>query len=418
MDGRAGGRGGAPVPQRNNAKLSRHICKMSTPAAATVTYPAAYRPRHPVRRLIGAAVWLIVLGHPIKEAFLRHGGWGARTLVILIVSAFCLGYITILVSGFEERANAWIRVGLFAAESGLAVALCVAAGESGLSAVIFIGVAAAVLFRRRAGIGLAGLAVLAAAVTPWLVPGWKGDESYALSAALASMAGFAFVNLVRRNKELVAAREEVIRLTAAEERLRIARDIHDVLGQHLTAITVKSQLAGRLLRRSPERAGRELAEIERLSRAALSDVRAAVSGYRKASLHVELAAARQLLEAAGIAYDVPEDAAMSLEGLPAEHQELFAWAIREGVTNVVRHSGARTCKVTIGPHTVEVADDGVYDGKRGDSFGASYGALQRSGSGLAGLRERVNRAGGRLTAGGRDGGGFLLRLELTESGAA
>jgi histidine kinase len=109
---------------------------------------------------------------------------------------------------------------------------------------------------------------LAAAATPWLVPGWRGDGSYALSAALGSMAAFAFVDLVRRNRELIAAREEVIRLTAAEERLRIARDIHDILGHQLTAITVKSELAGRLLRHSPERACPDVADIERLSRSA------------------------------------------------------------------------------------------------------------------------------------------------------
>jgi two-component system sensor histidine kinase DesK len=390
---------------------------MTTLAAATAAYPAEYQPRHPVRRLLGAAVWLVVLGHPVREAFLRHGDWRVRALVVLVVSVFCIMYVAILMRGFRERTGVSVlHAALFLAAAALTGLLCLLAGESGLIALVFVGVAAAVLFPRRAAIGLASLVVLAAAATPWLMPGWRGDGSYALSAGLGCMAAFAFVNLVRRNRELIAAREEVIRLTAAEERLRIARDIHDILGHQLTAITVKSELAGRLLQHTPERACPEVADIERLSREALADVRAAVSGYRQVSLSMELASARRTLDAADIAAELPNDVPAILERLPAERRELFGWVIREGVTNVVRHSRARTCRVTVAPDTVEVADDGPYDGPfDGPAPDPASGPSGRPGNGLTGLRERVSRAGGRLTAGARDGGGFLLRVQLPES---
>jgi two-component system sensor histidine kinase DesK len=162
-------------------------------------------------------------------------------------------------------------------------------------------------------------------------------------------------------------------------------------------VSVKSELAGRLVRLAPERAEAELADIQRLVREALVDVRAAVSGYREMSLATELASARSALDAAGIEADVP----VTGEAVDPERQELFAWVVREGVTNVVRHSDAKHCWVRLDRCAVEISDDGR--GPSGDAIGAGQG------HGLGGLQERLDAAGCALSVGRREGGGFVLR---------
>src|SRR6266511_2562769 len=155
--------------------------------------------------------------------------------------------------------------------------------------------------------------------------------------------------------ELAAARAEVARLAAENERTRIARDLHDLLGQSLTAITVKAGLARRLAERGePARAAAEIGEVERLSRRTLADVRAAVSGHRDITLAGELATAREALRAAGILAELPG----SVDIVDPSLSELFGWVVREGVTNVVRHSRATHCTVTLGPGWIEIVDDG------------------------------------------------------------
>lgn len=381
----------------------------STQRAATCVAPESPRAWRP---LAGAGVWLIFLGQPVSEIFRRHADWPSRAAGIAVVVAFAVAYLAALaVSLRHSRRGARGRVALFSALALLVVPFGALAGESALGALTFVGVAAVVLFEGRHALALASGVIVSAALAPLLVPGWRAEGSYAFSVALGCLAVFAFLSLVRRNRDLIAAREEVARLAAAEERLRVARDIHDILGHRLTAITVKSELAGKLITRAPERAVAEVAEIERLSREALADVRATVSGYREVTLAVELATARGVLEAAGISAQLPADVVGVLERVPPQRRELFGWVIREGVTNVVRHSGARSCRVSVTADSVEVSDDG-----RGPSDPVQTAG--RAGSGLAGLRERVARAGGRLTAGAREGGGFLLRVELPESGSA
>ena len=169
--------------------------------------------------------------------------------------------------------------------------------------------------------------------------------------------------------------------------MRIARDLHDLLGHSLTAVTVKAQLAGRLVGRDDTRAAAEMHEVERLSRQALADVRAAVAGYREVSLAVEVATAREVLGAAGIAADLPG----AVDEVPAELRELFGWAVREGVTNAVRHSGAKRVRVQVTPSSVEVTDDGR---RRSGPAG---------GSGLAGLAERRRRGRARRGRAGPPG---------------
>lgn len=186
-------------------------------------------------------------------------------------------------------------------------------------------------------------------------------------------------------------------MAAEQERLRIARDLHDLLGHALTTVTVKAELASRLATRDPERAAQEMAQVAELARQGLADVRAAVAGYREVSLATEIAVAREVLTAAGIRAELPP----STEEVPGHLRELFGWVVREGVTNAVRHSRAQRVRVSVSSHSIEVEDDGVGPGSEG-----------RSGSGLTGLVERVAEMGGRVETGAAGDRGFRLLVEV------
>ena len=196
---------------------------------------------------------------------------------------------------------------------------------------------------------------------------------------------WAFFGIIRTNHELQEARAEVATLAAEAERNRIARDLHDLLGHSLTTITVKAGLAKRLADHDPARAAAEIGEVEELARRSLSDVRAAVSNYRIVTLATELATAQEVMRAAGIDARVlsPTDV------VDADLQELFGWVVREATTNVVRHSHATTCTVTLGPRSIEIADNG---------FGGGGWRLGQR-------HQRPARAGGAGGRGGRGGRG-------------
>jgi two-component system, NarL family, sensor histidine kinase DesK len=229
---------------------------------------------------------------------------------------------------------------------------------------------------------------LASVLVPVAVPAWHDglatsvDNGSAIAIPITALAMFGFFNVLHGNRALAEARSELARLAAENERSRIARDLHDLLGHSLTTITVKAELARHLGSRDISAALREIAEVEALSRRALADVRAAVTNYREVSLAGELASGRELLRAAGIAPDFPA----TTEVVDAEAQELFGWVLREGLTNVARHSHAHTCTVRITGTRLEITDDGV-------------GTAPGCGTGLSGLRERVEAAGGTLEAG-------------------
>src|SRR6185437_1812303 len=143
------------------------------------------------------------------------------------------------------------------------------------------------------------------------------------------------------NRELRRARQELAQLAVTEERLRFARDLHDLLGHTLSLIALKSELAGRLVRLAPERAAVEIGDVEAAARQALYEVREAVAGYRQPTLAGELQAAHEMLDAAGIVLTL--DAAPAPLPLRSTVEGMLAWTVREGVTNVIRHSRARHC---------------------------------------------------------------------------
>jgi two-component system, NarL family, sensor histidine kinase DesK len=208
------------------------------------------------------------------------------------------------------------------------------------------------------------------------------------------------VSMTVLNRQLQAAREEIVRLAVGEERQRFARDLHDLLGHTLSLIALKSELASRLATVSPDRAAEEMRDVERAARDALRDVRETVSGYRQPSLDGELAGARAILDAAGIAFEREGSAGP----LPPAVEATLSWALREGMTNVIRHSGATRCRVCLGGSdgavTLTIADDGHGPGP------------SRHGSGLVGLTERVQRLGGTVEAVGDQGNGFRLTIRV------
>src|SRR4051794_27418942 len=201
--------------------------------------------------------------------------------------------------------------------------------------------------------------------------------------------------------QLERARDVQARLAVAEERLRFARDLHDVMGRNLSAIAVKGQLAGELVRRGRAEAADEVADISRIADESLREIRGVVGGYRSASLSGELAGARSVLRAAGVSCTVTGDDEAPL--LPADVQAALGWVVREAVTNVLRHSRATTCTIELstagGATELRVVNDGA------DAADRPWG------NGLSGLAERLDAAGGRLTA--RAGGGtFVLSAAL------
>ncbi|MFD5319113.1 sensor histidine kinase [Streptomyces sp. NPDC127098] len=195
---------------------------------------------------------------------------------------------------------------------------------------------------------------------------------------------------------LDAARETEARLAVAEERLRFGRDLHDVLGRNLSVIALKAELAVALARRGEagaEASVAQMTEVQRIARESQAEMREVVRGYRAADLHAELAGARGVLEAAGISCRIEDGAAAEL---PAAVQSALGWVVREGTTNVLRHADAARCVVRLrrpGPDRVVL--DMENDGVRRISGGGG-------GSGLAGLRERLAKLDGSLTAGGED----------------
>jgi len=261
-------------------------------------------------------------------------------------------------------------------------------------------------FRWRIGIPLVAAAAIAAGgldlirgVAPLTATG------QVLNDAIVGLSAVAGRLLIEANQQLSLAREQIARLAVGEERLRFARDLHDLIGHSLSVIALKSELAGRLIGRAPGLAAHEVEDIEKVARDALHEVREAVTGYRQPTLDAELAGAREALAAAGIQLQ----AEVEHTPLPPAIEAVLAWAVREGVTNVMRHSEARRCAIRIfnkdGAVTVDVVDDG-------------RGGTPEPGSGLRGLRERVVERGGTLTAESLPHEGFRLRVTIPLSGVS
>ena len=356
--------------------------------------------------VVFAAVWLVFLLDPLREAWRtawRDGHPVAGSVGLLATLVFAAAYLVVFGWVRRRRRRLEGRVPLPEAVLALGtlgllmVVMVLAIGQVGMAAVVYVTVVGVLVLPTWGALALTTVLAAAVEVTGRLVPGWTEQVGLTFAVCTSAFAMWGVSQLMLRNLDLLRAREENARLAVVDERNRFARDLHDILGHSLTVITVKAELANRLLDADPERARAELADLERLSRDALADVRRAVEGYRDLTLPGELARAREALRAAEIEADLPNSA----ESVPSELRELFAWTVREGVTNVIRHSGASRCTVRLCADGVEVVDDGPGPADRpGD----------RPGYGLAGLRERSAALGAVLVTRTLEPSGFSLSV--------
>lgn len=317
-------------------------------------------------------------------------GYTALTALVLAVATWSVPT--------DARATGMMSAPGFVAFTGALTLGLVAAARIWIPASIGTGVFAAAV----------GVAV---GVDP-LVAGFMGCGVFLMACAGAGSGALTrwTIDVLR---QLQASRVASARLAVAEERLRFARDLHDVYGRTLATIGMKSQLAAELARRGDDRAVPEMEAVRALTEEALDDVRGIVRGYRDLDPLTELAGARTLLVAAGIGLRDEGVSAAAVELTP-EGRAALAWLVREGVTNVLRHSDASTVTMraaydTAGRVRILLSNDGIRPVEPG--VGDNAWAAGRTGSGLAGLAERVQQAGGVCQA-RREGDRHLLIAEL------
>ena len=311
----------------------------------------------------------------------------------------------------RARAHAPLAFVLFGLLGTLVVLCSLAYGPAWLW--LFIGVSAiagALLPMRSAFVTIVMLTLLPLVLSLKLYGGFPSVDWWWVIALMLLVRGLGLdmIGVARLGsaiRELHTARRELARLAVIEERERLSRDLHDLLGQTLSVITLKSELARGLATEDPERCVQELADIEQVSRQMLREVRRTVAGYRQPTVATELEGARQVLDAAGIEYVVEQ----TIENLPPALDAVLAWTIREGVTNVIRHSRARHCQIRLdrdhGMAEALVLNDGKLPEDQQDSLG----------NGLSNLVERVVALGGTIEAGLVDWSGkkhFRLRVAL------
>jgi two-component system sensor histidine kinase DesK len=348
-------------------------------------------------------LWLVYLGALVfQPAFDPDSTASDWVAVVVLVAVFVPLYRASLRTRDPRRLEL-----LMAAMAGLGLIGSLVNAGAGAFAVYAAALAGRLEPIRRAWVAIAGLAAATGVIfliSPVPMP-WRllAVVPVVVLVLVVGAIGIADGERARTQAQLRRANEEIERLATIAERERIARDLHDLLGHTLSVIVLKSELARRLVRSDPDRAEQEVREVEQTARTALGEVRSAVAGYRARGLDAELVNARRALSAA----DVNVETAVDLPVLPAEHEAALALALREAVTNVVRHADARNTTIhadaTPDEVRLEVCDDG-------------RGASGPDGSGLAGMRERVTALGGHVTlhtgAGPRDRPGTLVRVTL------
>jgi signal transduction histidine kinase len=373
----------------------------------------------PVDAALGVARrsrWLLVVLQLPMFAYLltistigfENGGetapWLAGPVVVLCALQL---WLSLSAASGERPHGAWVAL---AAMLGIGVLGTVAIGTQFIAALWMIGGAIGVLTTGRVRAVLI-VVVIVGQVVPNVVlfldffRDAKHVSWYLLYivtiSSLAPLALIGAVGLCRTTVALARSRAELAEQAVDVERRRLSRDLHDALGQSLSAISLKGDLALALLDRDPDAAATEARGIREVAERLADDVRAVVSGGRPVSFVVEVAGAVDLLRAAGVDAEVDVD----LGPLTTEADALFGWAVREGTTNVLRHSRAERCVISAvrddGRFGLEVVNDGAAD------------PAGTSGSGLDGLADRARTLRGVVTA-DRDGGSFRLRVLLPE----
>ncbi|HXM58794.1 MAG TPA: sensor histidine kinase [Candidatus Dormibacteraeota bacterium] len=353
------------------------------------------------RGTLFGAVYLVFLTGPIVAEVTSRRPPATKAAAMVVLAAFmALNLLFWMRYAFEPRVRPAALV-VLGAMCGITVGLTLHDANWVWCFVYCAVVAGASSWdRRRGGLLVAGVVALALALAVVDHATW---DQILVVALICLMGGIGMIGTSRLIQAVVVerqAREEVGRLAVAEERLRFARDLHELLGHSLSVVILKSELAARLNADAPERAVQEMRDVERVAREALREVREAVAGYRQLGLSQQLESVRATLDAAGIEARLQSTAG----ALPTPVDSTLAWALREGVTNILRHSraGHVEARVTRAEERaeLELLDDGIGCDDCGD------------GNGLRGLRERVAARNGRLEAGPRPEGGFRLAVSL------
>ncbi len=370
-----------------------------------------------------AQAWLVCLLFPILALIQLRPTPLALLLAVAGLAIFVIGYTWIMSNhplrmGVRDRLSLQASLLLLVSFVALVLVLSLIYGNAFLWLLVGVSAIAGVLLPARSAfvaVMVLTLLTLGSSVT---LAGGIGAADWLHVVPLVLLVrglGLDMVGLARLAsalREVHAARGELARMAVIEERLRLARDLHDLLGHTLSMITLKSELAGRLVTQDPARAAQEMREVEQAARQTLREVRAAVAGYGQPALHQELDGARQLLEAAGIDHMIEQTAGT----LPSNVDAVLAWTVREGVTNVIRHSRARWCRIRITATHESVSVEMTNDAAREPS-----GAPMPAGRGLVGLNERVMAQGGQLATGpvpidGQAGFRLWVELPLGQSG--
>ncbi len=362
-------------------------------------------------RVIGivvTGVWLLYLIGAVADLLTNRYSWPYIAGGLAIIVVFCVLYLALVpfwpTSTGNDKWPGLLGLAL------LAAMYCVFYGQTGGSGLwIFVASASGLLVTDRRWAVRAILGCIAC----FIVFSWtdhdKGTDflSNLLPVVFLGFAMMGLRHLVQVTRELHRAREEVVQLAASEERLRLARDMHDLTGQSLSTITLKSELAGRLLGRlsaSPERdrVSDEVEQVAAVSRQTLKDIREAIGGYRRPTLAVEIITGRSALASAGISTRDDPELTMLSGTFGPDAEAALAWCLREAITNVIRHSGASYCRIALNRHgkslSLTVRDDGS-----GHVTGAGA-----PGSGLHGISERLSAVGGHLELRPDEKPGFCL----------
>jgi two-component system sensor histidine kinase DesK len=376
----------------------------------TLTFGGMEERPNRARRLVGMSAGLFYLFYPASEIVNGDFSPVKRVWAVIALCAFTASFVgTALSPKAYGRASRTTMV-LLAVTTAMALSFPLIFSGVWFALPVYVTVILGMgLPPRRALVGIVALAAVTVA------------EAMATGADFGSIApivvqiialGVMFISIANTRGlvvQLRQAQQEVARLAASEERLRIARDLHDLLGHSLSLIVLKSELAGRLAEQGSVRSAEEIRDIESVARKALVEVREAVTGYRQRGLSEELDNARAALEAAGVRVTV----STSGTPLPDQLDGLFGWAVREGVTNVMRHARATRCEIAVTFDGVAAALEITDNGRGADECPPEPGAApHRPGSGLVGLTERVTSAGGTVGVGPRPGGGFRLRVRV------
>ncbi|NUW36589.1 hypothetical protein HTZ77_35055 [Nonomuraea sp. SMC257] len=354
--------------------------------------------------------------------------WPLPVASVAVAAVFTALYPRLVNAVIESR----YPVRFIAATGVLAVMAAATGGAqpfgAGLALVAWLAVVAVGVPRRRAfalsaGTTLLGVALsVAAAASGWWHlldmpdargPGWLGTVAvantfmYALMCLASVVSNRLWMWIYQLAVRAHEGREAHARLAVAEERLRFARDLHDLVGHRLSAIAVKTALAVRLSDGDPGAAREEMTSVHGLTRTALRELREAVRGYRQLDLGAELSSVRGVLEAAGVRCELR----LPYREMPEEVAPVFAYAVREAVTNVLKHSAATFCAITLS-FTAERAELEV----RNDGAAARDPAGERDGdrgTGLEGMRERLAAVGGDVTVRHGTDGHFIVKAVVS-----